>query len=405
MNSPLNICLPAVLLLAFAGCSSNGATTVPASPSSGAATQSVVSHASTPLELMTNVRAVCDHKVAPEMAYCLSYVRTDLSGERARVAGYGPPDLQSAYSLPSSTNGANQTVAIVDAFDDPNAEADLTVYRTNFALPSCTSSNGCFAKLNQLGQPGPYPTSNAGWAVEISLDVDMVSAVCPNCHIILVEANDNSFKNLGLSVDEAVKLGAGIVSNSYGGGLTKKVRKRYDHPGHIIVAGAGDSGYGVSTPSGYPSVISVGGTDLSRSSGSRPWTETAWSGSGGGCSPYPKPAYQHDTGCPGRTANDVAAVASPATGVAVYDTFESHGWQVIGGTSVSTPVISGVYALAGNEAHLFYGQRLYEKKHLKDLWDIVSGSNGTCNPSYLCNAGPGYDGPTGNGTPNGIGAF
>ena len=123
------------------------------------------------------------------------------------------------------------------------------------------------------------------------------------------------------------------------------------------------------------------------------------------CTPYPKPAYQHDSGCAGRTANDVAAVASPATGVAVYDTFESHGWQVIGGTSVSTPVISGVYGLAGNEGTMNYGQRLYKKKHLSDLWDVVSGSNGTCNPTYLCTAGPGYDGPTGNGTPNGIGAF
>jgi subtilase family serine protease len=389
----------------MAACSSNGASTVPTSPSTGGNAALSFSYPTLPGELPANVIRACDVHVAPESAHCDALIRTDVVGPQARVAGYGPPDLQSAYNLPSSTNGAGQTVAIVDAFDDPNAEADLQVYRSNFSLPACTSSNACFAKLNQLGQVGPYPVGNAGWASEISLDVDMVSAGCPNCHIMLVEANDNSFKNLGIAVDEAVKLGAQTVSNSYSGGLTKKVRKRYDHPGHIILASAGDAGYGIGTPAGFPSVISVGGTALTRSSGSRPWTESVWGGTGSGCTPYTKPAYQHDTGCAGRTSNDVSAVASPGTGVAVYDTYQSHGWQVFGGTSVSSPLLGSVYGLAGNGAHLNYGQRFYEKKHAKDLFDVTTGSNGTCNPSYLCTGEVGYDGPTGNGTPNGVGAF
>src|SRR6266436_1267855 len=325
-------------------------------------------------------------------------------------AGYHPADLQSAYNLPSASQGNGQTVAIVDAFDDPNAEADLGVYRSTFGLPACTTGNGCFKKVNQKGQQGNYPVPNAGWAAEISLDLDMTSAICPNCHILLVEANNNHFKNLGVSVNTAVKLGANAVSNSYGGPEAKKEigfqSKYFNHPGVAITASSGDSGYGSSAPAAFNTLTAVGGTHLTRGGGGRGWSETAWSGAGSGCSKFiSKPAWQTDPDCSNRTISDVSAVADPATGVSAYDTFQAPGWQVYGGTSVSSPIIASVYALAGNEGSINYGSYPYlNGNYNTNLYDVVSGSNGNCG-NYICNAGPGYDGPTGLGTPNGTGAF
>ncbi|HZU65724.1 MAG TPA: S53 family peptidase [Ktedonobacteraceae bacterium] len=325
-------------------------------------------------------------------------------------AGYHPADLQSAYNLPSASQGNGQTVAIVDAFDDPNAEADLGVYRSTFGLPACTTGNGCFKKVNQQGQQGNYPTPNAGWAAEISLDLDMVSAICPNCHILLVEADNNHFRNLGKSVNEAVKLGANAVSNSYSGNEAKKEIKiqanDYNHPGVAITASSGDSGYGTGAPAVFNTLTAIGGTHLTRGGGSRGWSETAWSGSGSGCSKYiSKPSWQTDPDCSNRTVSDVSADADPATGVSVYDTFQAPGWQVYGGTSVSSPIIASVYALAGNEGSINYGSYPYlNYNYSTNMNDVTSGSNGNCG-NYICNAGPGYDGPTGLGTPEGTGAF
>ena len=176
-------------------------------------------------------------------------MRTDLGGAVSSyvrnntpiVSGYFPGDLHSAYNIPN-TGGSGQTVGIVDAYDDPNAEADLGAYRQQFHLPRCTTANGCFQKLNQLGMPGPYPTPDSGWAAEISLDLDMVSAVCPACKILLVESNDNLFTNLGASVDTAVAKGAEVVSNSYSGSEFSKRNSDYSHPGHVIVAASDDTG-------------------------------------------------------------------------------------------------------------------------------------------------------------------
>jgi subtilase family serine protease len=325
-------------------------------------------------------------------------------------AGYHPADLQSAYNLPSASQGNGQTVGIVDAYDDPNAEADLGVYRSTFGLPACTTGNGCFKKVNQKGQQGNYPIPDAGWSAEISLDLDMVSAICPNCHILLVEANNNHFMNLGISVNTAVKLGANAVSNSYGGPEAKKEigfqSNYFNHPGVAITASSGDSGYGSSAPAALNTLTAVGGTHLTRGGGSRGWSETAWSGAGSGCSKYiSKPAWQKDPDCSNRTISDVSAVADPATGVSVYDTYQAPGWQVYGGTSVSSPIIASVYVLAGNESSINYGSYPYLNGNYKtNLNDVVSGSNGSCG-NYICNAGPGYDGPTGLGTPNGTGAF
>jgi len=346
-------------------------------------------------------------KVAKGYARCLSLVvrpmiTPDLGG---LPSGYSPADLQDAYVLPSGTAGSGQTVAIVDAFDDPKAEADLAVYRSTFGLSACTTSNGCFKKVDQNGGTN-YPTGNAGWAEEISLDLDMVSAICPNCHILLVEATTNSFVNLGTAVNRAVLLGATEVSNSYGGSEfsseTTFENSYYNHAGVPITASSGDNGYGVSFPASSRYVTAVGGTSLNIVEGY--WIETAWSGAGSGCSAYePKPSWQKDSGCGKRTVADVSAVADPNTGVSVYDTYQQTGWLVFGGTSVAAPIIASVYALAGNGKSVTYGS--YPYYHTDNLFDIASGSNGSCGGSYLCTARTGYDGPTGLGTPYGADAF
>jgi len=343
---------------------------------------------------------------SPGHARCLA-IRVDAAGlTPSAPGGYGPSDLQSAYKLPSATAGSGQTVAIVDAFNDPKAESDLGVYRSTFGLSPCTTANGCFRKVNQSGGT-TYPLSDIGWSQEISLDLDMVSAICPKCHILLVEANDNSFNNLGNAVNEAVKLQANEVSNSYGGSefsSETSFASFYNHPGHVITASSGDSGYGSQIPAAFNTVTSVGGTTLNRASNARGWSEQVWSGAGSGCSGFiPKPGWQSDTGCNHRALNDVSADANPSTGVAVYDTFHESGWLVFGGTSVSSPIIASVYALAGNAGSVTSGS--YPYSHRTGLFDVTSGSNGSCGGSYLCTAKVGYDGPTGLGTPKGTSSF
>jgi subtilase family serine protease len=326
-------------------------------------------------------------------------------GPSSAAVPYGPADLQAAYQLPSATKGSGQTVAIVDAFDDPTAESDLAFYRSNYGLPSCTTANGCFRKVNQNGGT-TYPPFNLGWAEEIALDVEMVSAICPNCHILLVEANDNSFTNLGIAVDRAALMGANTISNSYGGGefageISGDVH--YNHPGTAITASSGDDGFGAQYPAASQFVTAVGGTRLVQAPTTRRgWKETAWNGAGSGCSVFePKPSWQTDPACPRRTIADVSAVADPATGVAVR---YNGSWFQFGGTSVSSPIIASVYALAGNAATVNYGSYPYLHTR-RNLFDIKKGSNGVCGGTYLCTAMRGYDGPTGLGSPKGIGGF
>ena len=333
----------------------------------------------------------------------------------ASVSGYGPADIQSAYNLASAAaaNGSGETVALVDAQDDPNAESDLATYRSEFGLPACTTANGCFSKVDENGGSN-YPSPDSGWAGEISLDLDMVSATCPNCHILLVEADSAGMDDLGTAVNTAVSSGADFVSNSYGGSEsstdTSYDSEYFDHPGVAITASAGDGGYGVEYPAASPYVTAVGGTSLSTASNARGWTESVWStsgseGTGSGCSAYePKPSWQTDSGCSGRTVADVSAVADPATGVAVYVTYGASGWQVYGGTSAASPIIAAVYALAGAPgANTTPASDVYADP--SGLYDVTSGSNGNCSPAYLCTAGTSYDGPTGLGTPDGTAAF
>jgi subtilase family serine protease len=369
----------------------------------------------TPASATTTVHT-CEQNTAPGTAHCMAIQRTTTGSARPDVAGgaapagLSPADLRSAYNLTAARGGAGATVAIIDAADDPYVEADLAKYRSQFGLPACTTANGCFKKVNQNGATAPLPAGDIGWAAEISLDVDMVSAICPNCHILLVEASSGNFPDLGAAVNTAVRLGAKFVSNSYGGseyaGETS-TDAFYRHPGVAITASTGDSGYGMSYPAASPYVTAVGGTTLTPAGNARGWSETAWSQAGSGCSAYEaKPAFQSAlaTGCARRADADVSAVADPATGVAGYDTYGSDGWAVYGGTSAAAPIIASVYALAGNPGATDQ-PAAYPGTHASKLNDITSGANGACSPALQCHAGPGWDGPTGLGTPNGTAAF
>ena len=366
--------------------------------------------------------------VPPGFASCDAHVRSaggqipmigfrhaSADGVVGNNGAYDPAYLQSAYNLWSSSlgsAGSGRTVAVVDAYDDPNAESDLNAYRSRFNLPACTTADGCLKKLNESGVSGSYPVADFSWSEETSLDLDMVSAICPDCHILLVEANTDSFGDLGTSVNTAVAAGAVAVSNSYGGsefyGEDTLSQDYYNHPGVAVVASSGDSGYGVSFPAASPSVVAVGGTTLLQSSdnGLRSATETAWSGAGSGCSSgEAKPSWQKDAGCGDRTVADVSAVANPSTGVWLYDSYQAAGWMIAGGTSVASPIVAAVFALAGASgpsASSSPASWLYANR--SGLNDIVSGTNGLCG-TYLCGATVGYDGPTGLGTPDGLSSF
>jgi subtilase family serine protease len=338
-------------------------------------------------------------------AYCHAIVRTGGKQPAVTPSGYGPSSLLSAYSL-SASGGSGRTVAIVDAFDDPRAESDLGVYRAQFGLAACTTANGCFRKTDQNGGTH-YPRGNTGWAEEISLDLDMASAICPNCHILLVEAASNSNANL-YAADDYAATQANYISNSWSGGESSGETgsdSHFNKAGKVFTFATGDSGFGAQYPATSRYVVAVGGTTLTQGGGTRGWTETAWSGAGSGCSAFEaQPSWQSSNGhvtsvCSRRAEADVSAVADPNTGVAVYDTYRVSGWLVFGGTSVATPIIASVYALAGNTPN---ASTLYASG--ASLFDVTSGSNGSCG-TLLCNATTGWDGPTGNGTPNGTGAF
>ncbi len=353
-------------------------------------------------------KRLCDEPAEGFLA-CHARVRVDAYGAatvNATPQGLAPADLQSAYKV-DSTLGAGKTIGIVDAMDDPTAEADLAVYRSQFGLPACTTANGCFRKVNQSGAASPLPTADSGWSGEIALDLEMASAICPKCNILLIEASSATTANLGAGVNTAVKQGATVVSNSYGGGESSSDSSYdtsyYNHPGVAIFASSGDGGYGVEYPAASPDVIAVGGTSLVKSSTTRGWTESVWGstnnkngGAGSGCSKYStKPSWQKDTGCTKRTVADVSAVADPNTGVAVY---EAGSWQVYGGTSAASPIVASVWALTGHGADATPGA--YPYANPSHFYDVTTGANGSCGGTYLCTAVAGYDGPSGVGTPD-----
>ncbi len=396
---------------------------------------------------------VCSYAVAPGSVHCNAQVVTHLSPDALAAApvqptgsgsscnasdsnvpssvsasgtgAYDPCYLDSAYNVAAAAashgGGAGQIVAIVDAYSDPNVTSNLASYRSFFGLSACPSaavshsSSTCnFEVVNQNGSTSSLPWANSSWGEEISLDVEMVSAICPNCQILLVEASSPTMANLGTSVNTAVAMGANVVSNSYGGSeYSSEVndsQSYFNHPGVAIVAASGDGGFGTEFPAASPAVTAVGGTSLFQSSdaGTRNGSETVWSGTGAGCSAYePKPTWQSDPGCPRRMVTDVSAIADPSTGVWVYDTYGTgFTWGAFGGTSVATPIISSMYALAGNSpgATGVPASSLYANQ--SSLYRVTSGSDGNC-PSatlYFCNATDsvnGYNGPSGLGTPGG----
>ena len=353
-------------------------------------------------------RASSPDHVVPHGASRRAGVATEAAAAPAPQAGT-PAYLQQAYDLSylSQTAGGSDTVAIVDAYDDPTAESDLATYRANFDLPPCTTQNGCFRKVNQAGGQS-YPSPDAGWAVEMSLDLDSVSALCPNCHIILVEANSNSFSDLLAAEAEADALGAKQISDSWAGASSSPLPGSYTFPGVATVAATGDNGYDGpgwdAYPAALPGVNAAGGTTLLPSSSSaatnpRGFTDSAWSGGGSGCDmAEPKPAWQSDSGCTGRSYADLSADADPNTGMIIYDS-GSGGWMVVGGTSEATPLISAYFAVTGANA----SSPAWAYQNAQLLNDPQSGSNGSCaaSISYICNARVGYDGPTGAGSISG----
>jgi Subtilase family len=351
-----------------------------------------------------------------QMFHCLTVVEAygqAAMEARSDPAGYGARELQDAYNL-TSGGVSGQTVAIVVAGDYPTAAKDLNVYRQQFGLPPCTVDSGCFTKLNQKGEEGNYPRPDRGWALEAALDLQMASAACPSCKIVLVEANSPYFGPMAKAVDTAAGV-ADVVSHSYGSyefNGVQELAQHYDVEGVPMTVSTGNWGYEPANfPASVPSVIAVGGTALRHADNDRGWTENAWQYGNSGCSAYfDKPEWQTDPACHMRTAADIAAVAAPNTGVAVYDSFGysgQKGWFVLGGTSTAAPLVAGMIAAAG-DADDYTGADLYAHAAAgTGLYDVTTGSNEwfDCRGSYMCNAKPGYDAPTGHGTPNGLEAF
>lgn len=350
----------------------------------------------------------------PGEVSCEALVRTNTLHQAMTSAtdplpgALGPAQIQAAYDLPAG-GGAGQTVAIVDANGDSSAESDLAVFRAAYGLPACTTANGCFRKTDETGGTN-YPADDPGWGLETSLDLDAVSSACPECHILLVEANSPTDQDLGTAENTAVQLGAKFISNSFGepDNASETSENYFDHAGVVVAAAAGDTGNQIIWPSADPDVVAVGGTTLTQDSTSaRGWSESAWNSGGSGCSAFePQPAYQVGLGteCANRATADISADADPASGLAVYDTEGQTGWAQVGGTSLATPLVTAMYAIAGDPAPGTYPVTYPYAHGGAHLNDVTQGSNGGCG-NVQCNAGPGWDGPTGLGTPDGVGAL
>ena len=428
--------LSLVAIFALAGCGGHSSTSLPALKSG---LDAELTSSSTWQSAMTghNYKMVCDAPGPDDWAICGALVRTDIGGAPggyhgtfgkttsvSTPQGYGPAQLAQAYSL-NTSGGAGQKVALVEVGDYPTAAADLATYRSQYGLPACTGS--CFEKVSETGSTTNLPRENASWAQETALDEDMVSATCPHCSILIVEANSASTRDLEAAVDEAATLGATEISNSYGGSEYASADPAFNHPGIVITASAGDSGYleGSMQPCSFATVVCAGGTSLQPAGTARGYTEVIWNDSygaaGSGCSSYvAKPTWQTDKGCTRRSQSDVSFDADPEYGVAIYDStpYEGYsGWMVFGGTSVSAPALAGVFALAGGSSLGPAAAQLFWKDAGSGLHSVTSGNNlggrrsAQC-PSgypYICTAGTNddgaYSGPGGWGTPNGSTAF
>jgi Subtilase family len=343
--------------------------------------------------------------------------------------GYTPAEIRAAYKIPG-IGGSGQTVAVVDPYNDPDIESNLKTYREKYGLPECTKATKCFNVVNQAGEAEPLPKESKegkgekeeeeeGWGYETSLDVAMVSAACPECKILLVEAENNGWENLGKAEDAAAANKAvSVISDSWVGKEVESYAAKYGsyfkHEKLPITAASGDSGYGVGFPAGSPGVIAVGGTALKKEPKSeRGWVEEVWrdtaievgkkgAGTGSGCAfkGEEKPKWQKDEGCANRTDNDVAAVAAGNTPVSFYDHFGYKGWENADGTSVATPIVAGFEALAEKSVRELGAEIFYDKP--KHEFEVTTGSDGTCTPEYLCTAGKKYNGPAGMGALDGV---
>ena len=349
------------------------------------------------------------------IASCRTQYRSDITPDMdpnpGTIPGYHPSDLQAAYGLTgaSASAGSNQTVAAIVAYSSKADafEHDLNIYRSAFGLGSCTDENGCLqfvtSRPNRAGPGG----STQSWQVEAILDAEMISAICPNCNIMIVSAGSSNIPDLGAAVQTAVKHGATVIANSFSaqeGTDDAPYANDWNTPGIPEIAGAGDSGYGPGFPATASTVIAVGGTSMIDFHGT--WLSKAWAGTGSGCSVFvKKPRWQHDDGCKNRAVNDLAVVADPATGVAGYISLVG-GWTVFGGTSVSAQIVAGMYALAGNGSSIDDASNLYA--NASAFAPVIASPNGSCSIAYLCDdpgVGAGYTGPSGLGTPVGLTGF
>jgi subtilase family serine protease len=325
-------------------------------------------------------------------------------------SGLSPAQIRQAYGYNNISNqGEGQVIAIVEAFDNPNIEADLGVFNATFNLPECTTANGCF---KQIYAGGSKPAGDTCWGLEMALAVQTAHSLAPKAKIVLVEAADDTYQSLLAAVDVAVKQGATVVSMGWGGnefsGETK-FDSVFNVPGVEFTAASGDAGSGVMYPAASPNVIAVGGTTLNVDASGNYGSETAWAGSSGGLSEFEAaPPQQVNFPIPynpnaRRGVPDISSVADPNTGIAVYDSFGDYGWVVAGGTAVGAPQIASMIAVIKSGSmekltgvnSMFYslGKASYDKLY----HDITSGSNGGC--GNLCNAAPGYDYVTGLGSP------
>ena len=450
MNRGIVRALPLLAILVLAACSGGSLNPSLAAPSS----LTVPGNGDVPFVGADPVRRLCPVSEDPQRMECFAMMRTDVRPEPTEGAliegadtcvfygrAYCPNDLQAAYALPSLSKGAGRLVAIVDAWGYHHAAGDLAVYRKTMGLKACTTATKCLRIVNQNGDPSPLPPESGpsdDWKGEQSLDLDMVSAICPNCKIVLVQTNDNYTSSLYTGVKTAGRLGAKYIGASWGGPESGGDNGIFHQHGVVIVAAAGDNGGGGTyggpqQPCSFTYVVCAGGTHLVRARGARGWSESVWNdltydrcgqgsspcgATGSGCSrKIAKPSWQHDSQCHMRSESDVSATASVRAPVAVYNSEEgspcpTYCWFAFGGTSASAQIIAGVYALAGNAATQNGAANLWQH-HAGHINDVVVGNNVapgirvTCASPvhYICYARVGFDGPTGWGSPKGIGAF
>jgi Subtilase family len=409
--------------LALCGMLATGAGPAAAAPRTTAAPRAVAAPRAATAPRAAGLRRACPTVPAGRVR-CFALYRPQYAvnralseGHKTQPKGWGPKALQRAYRLPVSRD-SHQTVAVSIAFRTPSLARYLRIYREHYGLPPCTEASGCLRIVNEKGHLTPRAPSGrgSGWDLEATLDVSMISAACPNCRILVVEANSDFDGDLGRTDVTAARLGADVISNSYGlreNGQTQTLRKDYLRPGHMVVASSGDSGFDAANfPANLGGVTAVGGTEFRHAPGPRGVTERVWNqpdffaAATSSCSAYvAKPAWQHDAHCPGRTIADISAVAA---NIPIFNAFYG-GWVTVGGTSVSAPFISGVFGLAGNATSIT-PQYLYQ--HKADFFDVTHGNNvligqvaKVCGGDYLCKARKGYDAPTGLGTPDGIAGF